>query len=52
METRRCEKCGAEARLVNGVTTFDRKLHQYHCPECHYTFVCVGAGKFLREGTL
>ena len=51
-ETRRCEKCGEEADFVAGINTFDRKLNQFHCPKCHFTFICVGFGKFLREGVL
>ena len=52
IETRRCEKCGGEAEFVAGLNTFDRKLNQFHCPECHFTFICVGFGRFVREGVL
>ena len=49
---RKCEKCGEMAEFIAGRNTGDMKLHQYHCPKCHYTFICEGQGRFIREGYL
>lgn len=46
----KCPKCKKDtARFIQGVTKLDR-IEQYHCDECHYTFITNAYGKFIREG--
>lgn len=51
-ETRKCKQCGADASFVAGMSVMERRLEQFHCPQCHFTFICEHNGKFVREGVL
>ena len=48
-----CPKCGerkAEPHYSKWVG--DRELVKYYCKNCHYAYVGLGNGKFIREGDL
>ena len=48
----KCKKCGAEADFVQGENVLDTRLEQYHCPECHFTWVWNKLTGSVRKGTL
>lgn len=53
MNNKKCPKCNEmSAEFIQGGTFIDRRLEQYHCCKCHYTFITTHDGKFVREGHL
>ena len=49
-----CPECGKKmAHSVAGRTLSDiGRIEQFHCDNCHYTWVGYPSGKFIREGVL
>lgn len=49
-----CPECGQKmAHSVAGQTMSDiGRIEQFHCDNCHYTWVGYQSGKFIREGVL
>ena len=49
-----CPECGEKmAHSVAGRTLSDiGRIEQFHCDNCHYTWVGYPSGKFIREGVL
>lgn len=50
-EKRKCPNCGKTAEFGSGISFLGDRFEQFHCYDCHYTFVTMN-GKFLREGVL
>ena len=46
-----CPNCGKTASLVVGGTPIDIRLEQFHCDNCHCTFITAD-GRFTRFGVL
>lgn len=50
---RTCPECGKTmAYAVSGTCAFGEEVHQFHCQNCHYTWVGHPNGEFIREGVL
>ena len=48
-----CPECGErEAHMVSGQEAFGERIEQFHCQNCHYTWVGYPNGEFIREGVL
>ena len=48
-----CPKCGEKMALsVTGSNQGDRRVEQFHCDGCHYTWIGHPNGEFIREGVL
>lgn len=48
-----CPACGKrKGEFVAGYTPMDIRLEQWHCYECHYTWIQTSNGRFIREGIL
>ena len=48
-----CPECGErKAYATDSQAIWDRELHQFHCQNCHYTWIGHPNGEFIREGVL